>query len=103
MASAKLANITVRKSQTVTDQLNTAGCAIASINVTTVPTSTTNITGLRICTLGVSFRNAVDQGPAQDLAVEEAPRLRHAVRQAGSGWSVGSCWSLSVIRRTFRG
>jgi hypothetical protein len=44
-ASAKLANKTVRASQAVTDQANTPGWAIDSVSVTTVPISTTNITG----------------------------------------------------------
>ena len=44
-ASAKLANRTVRASQTVTDQANTLGWAIDSVSVTTVPIRTTNITG----------------------------------------------------------
>ena len=55
MASAKLAKITVRNSQTVMDQVKTDGWAIASNSVTTEPTSTTNMTGLRICTAGFSL------------------------------------------------
>ncbi len=83
IASAKLAKITVRKSQTVMDQVKVDGWAIASTKVTTVPTSTTNITGFRICTLGVSFRNGIDEGLAEDRPVEEAARLGHTV------WHVG--------------
>ena len=57
IASAKLAKITVRNSQTVMDQVKTDGCAMASRKVTTVPTRTTNITGLRICTAGFNLDN----------------------------------------------
>ena len=81
MASAKLAKITVRKSQTVMDQSNTPGCAIDSISVTTVPTSTTNMTGFLTCTRGSSFLKASTRASAHDLAVEEAPRPRDAVWQ----------------------
>ena len=49
--------MTVRKSQTVIDQVNVLGWAIASMKVITVPTSTTNITGLRISWTGFSFLN----------------------------------------------
>ena len=52
MASAKLAKMTVRKSQMVMDQVNFPGWAMASMRVMTEPTSTTNMTGLRNCTLG---------------------------------------------------
>ena len=45
MASAKLAKITVRKSQMVMDQVKMPGLAIASMKVITEPTRTTNITG----------------------------------------------------------
>ena len=55
IASAKLANIRVRNSQTVMDQSKRPGCAIDSMKVITVPTRTTNITGLRTCTRGSSF------------------------------------------------
>ena len=58
IASAKFANSTVSASQTVTDHANTLGLAIESIKVTTVPTSTTNMTGFLICTRGSSFRTA---------------------------------------------
>ncbi len=57
MASAKLAKITVRNSQMVMDHVKTEGWAIASKKVTTEPTSTTNMTGLRICTAGFSLVN----------------------------------------------
>ena len=103
MASAKLAKITVRKSQMVMDQVKMPGWAIASMKVTTVPTSTTNITGFWICTAGFSFLKESTSALPQDLAVEEAPGLGHAVGlgrpvRAGSGWVV-----VIVIRRTFRG
>ena len=83
MASAKLAKITVRKSQMVMDQVKTDGWAIASTKVTMEPTSTTNMTGLRICTAGFSLVERVDQGLAQDRAVEEAPGLGHTVWRVG--------------------
>src|SRR5579884_746394 len=57
IASAKLAKITVRKSQAVMLQLNRPGWATESMTVTTVPTSTTNITGFFTCTRGSSFLN----------------------------------------------
>ena len=108
MASAKLAKITVRKSQIVMDHVKVDGWAIASTKVTTEPTSTTNMTGLRICTAGFSLVDRVDQGLAEDRAVEEAPRLRNAVWRAGRprlGWFGGghrheksAPWL--VIRRT---
>ncbi len=58
MASAKLAKITVRNSQTVIDQANRVGLAMASMKVITVPTSTTNMTGFLTCTRGSSFLKA---------------------------------------------
>ena len=57
MASAKFANMTVKNNQIVIDHVNVLGWAIASSKVTTEPTSTTNITGLRTCTRGSSFVN----------------------------------------------
>jgi hypothetical protein len=57
MASAKLAKITVRNSQTVMDQLKVLGWAMASMKVITVPTSTTNITGFLISNAGFNFLN----------------------------------------------
>ena len=45
MASAKLANPTVRNSQMVMDQSKIPGWAMASMRVTTEPTRTTNMTG----------------------------------------------------------
>jgi hypothetical protein len=53
-----LANTTVSHSQTAISQANTLGCAIASPVTSTEPTHTTNITGLRSCVRGSSFRNA---------------------------------------------
>ena len=58
MASAKLANSTVSASHTVTDQSNTLGWTTDSASVITVPTQTTNITGLRSWTRGSSLRTA---------------------------------------------
>jgi hypothetical protein len=57
MASAKLAKITVKNNQIVMDQSKMPGWAIDSRKVTTVPTSTTNMTGFLICTRGSSFLN----------------------------------------------
>ena len=42
----------------VIDQVNTLGWAMASMKVTTVPTSTTNMTGFLTCTRGSSFLKA---------------------------------------------
>ncbi len=55
MASAKLANMTVKNSQMVMDQVKVPGWANASSRVMTDPTRTTNITGLRTCTRGSIF------------------------------------------------
>ncbi len=55
MASAKLAKITVRKSQIVMDQVKVLGWANASKSEMTEPTSTTNITGFLTCNLGSSL------------------------------------------------
>src|SRR5689334_19269865 len=57
-ASARLANTTVRNSQTTMVQLNTDGDLIAVYRVSTEPTSTTNMTGFLIWTRGSSFLNA---------------------------------------------
>ena len=78
MASAKLAKITVRKSQTVMDHVKSDGCAIASTKVTTVPTSTTNMTGLRICTVGFNLTNESTRalrriGPSKRLRDSATP------------------------------
>ena len=85
MASAKLAKSTVRNSQMVIDQVKMPGWAMASMKVMTVPTSTTNMTGFLIWSLGFSFLNGVDQGVAQDLAVEQAAGLGHAVGGRSAG------------------
>ena len=79
MASAKLAKMTVRNSQMVMDQSKMPGWAMASMKVTTVPTSTTNMTGFLIWTRGSSFLKASTSAWREDLAVEEAPGLGHAV------------------------
>ena len=55
MASAKLANTTVRNSQTVMLTLKMPGWAIASMSTTTAPISTTNITGFLTWVLGSNF------------------------------------------------
>ena len=61
MASAKFANNTVNHSHSVICRLNpNPGCpcirsTMSSTVVTTLPTSTTNITGLRIMVTGCSF------------------------------------------------
>jgi hypothetical protein len=55
IASAKLANATVRKSQMVMLQVKVLGCAIASKSTTTAPISTTNITGFLTWVLGLNF------------------------------------------------
>jgi len=70
MASAKLAKITVRNSQTVIDQSKMPGCAMDSIRVMIDPTSTTNMTGFLIWTRGSNFLEGADQRTAQDLGVE---------------------------------
>src|SRR6516164_7093826 len=57
-ASARLANTTVSHSQTTMVQLKIDGLVIAVYRVTSAPTSTTNMTGLRSWTRGSSFLNA---------------------------------------------
>ena len=53
---------------------------------------------------GVELLERVDQRPAEDLAVEQAPGLGHAVGPAPrAAVVVAAVWSRSVIRRTFRG
>ncbi len=73
IASAKLAKTTVRNSQMVIDQSKMPGWAMASMSVTIVPMSTTNMTGFFIWTLGSNFFKRIDERMAQDLAVEQAP------------------------------
>ncbi len=57
-ASARLANTTVRNSQTTMVQLKMDGLLIAVYRVSTAPTSTTNMTGFLTWTRGSSFLNA---------------------------------------------
>jgi len=96
-----LANITVKNSQIVMDQSNLPGCAIDSIRVTTVPTSTTNMTGFLICHRGSSFLKAsISARPM----ISRSKRLRDPATPCGRslGWDCG-CVVTVVIRRTFRG
>ena len=87
IASAKLAKITVRNSQMVMDQVNTDGWAIASKKVTTDPTSTTNMTGLRICTAGFSLAS---ESARAWRRIGPSKRLRDSATPwgvvAGAGW-----------------
>src|SRR6185369_16461866 len=66
-ASARFAKITVSHSQTEIVNVNQPGSLpprIQAIVVTTAPTSTTNMTGLRTCTRGSSFlTDANSAGP----------------------------------------
>ena len=82
MASAKLAKITVRNSQTVIDQANRVGVAMASMKVTTVPTSTTNMTGFLTCTRGSSFLKA---------SMRARPRISRSnrLRASATPWATG--------------
>ena len=57
-ASAKLANRTVAHSHSVTSPTNTSGRAKNSIEVTTLPISTTNMTGMCTIVRGSSLTNA---------------------------------------------
>src|SRR6202050_1472857 len=101
MASAKLAKITVRKSQIVIDQVKTDVWAIASTKMTIEPTSTTNMTGLRICTAGFSLVNESTRawgkiGPWKRLRASATP----CGALAGPGWSG---WVVVIVmRRAFR-
>ncbi len=104
MASAKLAKITVKNSHTVMDQAKRVGLEIASMKVTTVPTSTTNMTGFLTCTRGSSFLNASKRARAM-ISRSNRPRAS-ATPWATVGCGAGAgCGGLvvAVIRRTFRG
>ena len=57
-ASAKLANRTVAHSHSVTSPTNTSGRAKNSIEVITLPISTTNMTGMCTIVRGSSLTNA---------------------------------------------
>ena len=57
-ASARLANTTVSQSQATTAQAKALESVKANTVERTAPTSTTNMTGLRIMTLGSSLRRA---------------------------------------------
>ena len=57
-ASERLAKMTVSHSQATTAHAKTLGCITAETVENTAPTSTTNITGLRIMTRGSSLTNA---------------------------------------------
>ena len=70
MASAKLANRTVNQSHSDTAKMNQAGASprprsawTKSAVVRTLPTSTTNMTGLRTCRRGSSLRNESTSAP----------------------------------------
>ncbi len=83
IASAKLAKSTVNQSQSETARMNQAGASPLAERapgrrgrvVRTLPTSTTNITGLRTWWRGSSLRNDVDDRAAHDLGVEERTGL----------------------------
>ena len=96
MASAKLAKITVRKSQTVMDQVKTEGWAIASKSVTTDPDEHYEHHGIADLYRRVQLGERVDQGLAEDGAVEQAPapRPRRAARWPARADPVG-WWSSS--------
>ena len=72
----------------VMDQVKMPGWAMASIRVTTVPDQHHEHDGVLDLDPGVELLDGVDQGVAQDLAVEEAAGLGHAV-----GAPVGLAWS----------
>ena len=74
-ASAKLANSTVNHSQSATAPMNPAGASpcpksacIHRTVVSTLPTSTTNMTGLRTSTRGSSLTEGVQDGALVELA-----------------------------------
>src|SRR5207302_6077944 len=94
-ASARLANTTVRNSQTTMVQLNTDGDLIAVYRVSTEPTSTTNMTGFLICTRGSSFLNASGVDFNRILGSSSPPPTRRgsADRPEAGVWASG----LSVV------
>ncbi len=103
MASAKLANMTVRNSHTVTDQANTLGLLMASTAVMTVPTRTTNITGLRTWTRGSSLSND-DLYAGATTVQSKMARLAGRWPAGGSELGVpGPGWVMVSIRRGLRG
>src|SRR5579862_1150083 len=97
-ASAKLANNTVNQSQAVTSPTNTLFAAVADGNfwknstvVSTLPISTTNITGLRAITRGLSFTNEspTARRTIAGSNIEVAERVRtFGGRVVGSGATV---------------
>ena len=101
MASAKLAKITVKNSQIVMDQSKMPGWAIDSMKVTTVPTSTTNMTGFLICTRGSSF---LKESMRARRRIWRSNKLRDSATPRGTlGFGCGcGCVVRIVIRRTFR-
>ena len=86
----------------VMDQVKVLGWAMASMKVITVPTSTTNMTGLRIWTAGLSFLNESTRA-CRRISPSNRPRASATPWASvpgcgGWGWVV-----VIVIRRTFRG
>ena len=111
MASAKLAKITVRNSQTVIDQANRLGCGDGLDEGDHGADQDHEHDRVPDLHPRVQLLERVDEGPAQDLAVEEAPGLGHPVshrrgrRRARCTAVPAGAPSISgvVIRRTFRG
>jgi hypothetical protein len=109
-ASAKLAKITVNHSQALTQKVNHAGAASAlgatrSRNqtsvVSTLPTSTTNMTGFRATCCGTSLRRlAIAAGPRicgsnreRSLALLAMSRLCEAALRRRLVWARCSQWA----------
>ena len=102
MASAKLAKITVKKSQMVMDHVNFPGWAMASMKVMTDPTRTTNMTGLRIWVAGLSFLSESTRAWRR-IGPSKRPRASATPWGAEPGSGCAGGVVVSVIRRTFRG
>ena len=91
IASARFANRTVNQSQAAISQAKTLGSATAITVTSTLPSSTTNITGLRAIRRGSSFRTASTDarrricGSSKAVCALIAPVAPRSARGRGRG------------------
>ncbi len=93
IASAKFANSTVNQSQAAISQANRLGSATARAVTSTLPTSTTNMTGLRAIRRGSSLRTLSRAARPRISRIEERARLvaeRHRLRCSRIGPSAST-------------
>ena len=95
MASAKLAKSTVRNSQTVIDQLKMPPCAMDSMKGDDRADQHDEHDRVLDLHPGIELGERPGEGLLQDLRVEEAAGLRHAVGRRGSGG--GASVAMTVI------